>query len=574
MALFATMAAFALILIAAAFAFSHFHGRRSAPPLSTEWEQLTFFTDSAVYPALSPDGRMLSFIRGHDTFFGPGDLYVKLLPDGEPVQLTHDNQNKLSPAFSPDGSRIAYSTAVPWTTWTVPVLGGQPQLMLPNSSSLTWIDGGKYLLFSEIKEGLHLAVVTTDLARGQSRDVYVPPNARGMAHYSYLSPDGKWVLIVEMNARGELRNCLYVPFRGNDPPKQIGDPSSVCKAAAWSADGKWVYFTQKHADRTHIWRRLFPDGQPEQVTNGTNDEDGIAVAPDGKSLITSVGVEDTMVWIHDQKGDHQVASEGDAMHPRLSADGKKVYYLYAGNQKNGHELWVTDIAGGNSASLLPGYSPDDFAVSADGQLLAFTLPDEKGRPALWLAPANHRSSPRKINAQFPQDQPVFLPNGDLLARVNEGSTNSVYRMGPDGSNPRKLFPTPILELSTASPDGRWVLAAVSSTSEDFPAIEVALPVEGGAPVPLCGLICDISWGPQMDFLFFEISGQTSTYAVPLRSGHALPDLPPTGITSLDELKKIKGVKVLPQPTAAALSLAQYVYTRQNIRRNLYRVPIP
>ena len=31
------------------------------------------------------------------TFFGPGQIYVKLLPDGEPVQLTNDNLYKMSP---------------------------------------------------------------------------------------------------------------------------------------------------------------------------------------------------------------------------------------------------------------------------------------------------------------------------------------------------------------------------------------------------------------------------------------------------------------------------------------------
>ena len=32
--------------------------------------QLTHFTDSAVAPALSPDGRMVTFIRGGEFFFG------------------------------------------------------------------------------------------------------------------------------------------------------------------------------------------------------------------------------------------------------------------------------------------------------------------------------------------------------------------------------------------------------------------------------------------------------------------------------------------------------------------------
>ena len=90
-AYYAAAAAFVLA-IAAAFLF-----RRSFPghgATSKEWEQLTFFTDSVVYPALSSDGRMLAFIRGNNSFTPLGDVYVKLLPGGEPVQLTHDSTAK------------------------------------------------------------------------------------------------------------------------------------------------------------------------------------------------------------------------------------------------------------------------------------------------------------------------------------------------------------------------------------------------------------------------------------------------------------------------------------------------
>ena len=45
-----------------------FYRSRHRPPEIT-YTQLTDFTDSAVSPALSPDGRMLAFIRGSDTFF-------------------------------------------------------------------------------------------------------------------------------------------------------------------------------------------------------------------------------------------------------------------------------------------------------------------------------------------------------------------------------------------------------------------------------------------------------------------------------------------------------------------------
>ena len=114
---------------------------------------------------------MLAFIRGDNPFFGNGEIYVKLLPGGDPVQLTHDSRSKLSPTFSPDGSRVAYGTVPPWDSWEVPVLGGEPRMTLPNASSLSWLDNGDNLLFSELAEGLHMLIVTTDRGRGQRRIV-------------------------------------------------------------------------------------------------------------------------------------------------------------------------------------------------------------------------------------------------------------------------------------------------------------------------------------------------------------------------------------------------------------------
>jgi hypothetical protein len=124
-----------VLLAAAALGVYRYLGHRE-PARPSAWEQMTFFTDSAVYPALSPDGRMLAFIRGDNSFFGKGDVYIRLLPSGDAVQLTHDSLLKLSPVFSPDGSRIAYGTFDPWDTWVVPACG-QPSILLRNASSLT-----------------------------------------------------------------------------------------------------------------------------------------------------------------------------------------------------------------------------------------------------------------------------------------------------------------------------------------------------------------------------------------------------------------------------------------------------
>jgi len=56
--------------------------RRSNAPAHNKWEQITKFSESITQPALSPDGRMIAFIRGPETFVTPGQIYLKILPDG------------------------------------------------------------------------------------------------------------------------------------------------------------------------------------------------------------------------------------------------------------------------------------------------------------------------------------------------------------------------------------------------------------------------------------------------------------------------------------------------------------
>ena len=133
----------------------------------------------------------------------------------------------------------------------MPVLGGQPTRFLPNASGLTWIADHR-VLFSEIKTGLHMGIVTATEGRADSREIYIQPNEHAMAHYSYASPDRQSVLVVEMiGAHAFTEPCRLIPFDGSSAGRQVG-PQGACTSAAWSPDGQWMYL------RCDRWRQVAP----------------------------------------------------------------------------------------------------------------------------------------------------------------------------------------------------------------------------------------------------------------------------------------------------------------------------
>ena len=164
------------------------------------------------------------------------------LPDGEPRPVTTDDRLKLAPVFSWDGSSVAYTRVDEnwaWDTWHAPVAGGVPTPLLLNASGLSWI-GPRQMLFSELKGGLHMAIVTADDARARSRDLYVPTHDSGMAHRSFLSPDGRAVLVTEMDASSAWLPCRLVPIDGGSRDRQVGPREAGCTSAGWSPDGRWM----------------------------------------------------------------------------------------------------------------------------------------------------------------------------------------------------------------------------------------------------------------------------------------------------------------------------------------------
>ena len=537
---------------------------------SADYESLTDMADSSTAPALSPDGHMLAFIKGGEPFLSSGQIWLKLLPDGEPLQLTHTSGLIFAPTFTPDGTHVAYSAidrepGGSWDTWTVPITGGNAARLLPNASALSFI-GPHAVMYSEFKTGLHLGIVSSLDDRSQHREIYLPSHERAMAHYSYLSPDRKSVLVVEMDRTANFQRCRLVPFDGSSPGSPVG-PSGACISAAWSPSGDWMYFSVQIGGHWHLWRQRYPDGQVQQITFGPTDEETVACAPDGRSLLTSLGREQSTIWLHAAGSERVLTTESYASSPWLSPDANRVYFLAARSSAEPSELWRLDIASGRKQSLLAGFAVSGYDISLDEQQVVFTTTRD-GASQIWTAPLDRHAPPSLLIRGG--DEVAFGRAGDIFFRSLGEHANFLHRMKSDGGSNVRVLEAPIVEFHAVAPDGRWV--SVDLPIEGGIAGAFLAPVGGGAPSLIRKGWWPSHWSRDGNALYVEVgTGENSqrhgrTASLPIGAD----GLPSESATSVPD------AALIPHPELN-LSMGSdpsvYAFVKGETRRNIYRIPL-
>jgi DNA-binding winged helix-turn-helix (wHTH) protein len=544
---------------------------------SIAYEQLTSFTDAAFEPALSADGRMMAFLVGNDVGFPfSGQVYTVMLPDGEPIQRTHDALLKYGVAFSPDDSQITY-TAGPWSTMSVPLLGGEPRLLLHNAAGLSWLDQ-HHALFSEILTGVHMGLVTATERRESSRRVYLPQHERGMTHYGYASPDRQSVLIVEMGPSAGWGRCRLVAFDGHTKGSEVG-PDGPCTSAVWSPDGRWMYFTAVVDGASHVWREPFPSGALQQITSGPTTARGIAMSPDGRSLVTSLGILESGVWMHTPHGERLISPAGYARGLRFSRDGRFLFYLLRRTPSDvAGRLWQTDVSSGKTEPLTQSVPIASYDVSPDGTQVVFAVTPEHGAAEIWLTSRGGADQPQRLTASG-EDQPMFGPAGEILFRHSEDRHNYLFLMNADGSNRRKVISTPITDFASMSPDRRLAFAWA-------PAV-IAVPLAGGPVRRICPAPCVVRWSPDGASMYITPLPTESahlTMEIPVPKGESMPVLPVAGVQSLNDAATLSGSRLVDfalfntsrwnDDVAPGQEMGTFAYARTISHRNLFRVPLP
>jgi len=447
--------------------------------------------------------------------------------------------------------------------------------MVLNASGLTWI-GPHELLFSAFKLANHKGIATSNDQRGGLRDIYFPPNGLGQVFRSYLSPDRKWVLAAQADGSGWLP-CRLVPFDGNSPGRQVG-PKRSCTSAAWSPDGKWMYFSSMIGGAFHIWRQQFPGGPPEQITFGPTEEEGIAVSPEGRSLITSVGTGDSTIWFHDKNGDRPLSQERYSYNPQFSSEGRTVFYLTSRHARpfwaGAGELWSLNLDSGERwRPPVPG-GIVSFALAPQADQVALVMVGPDDRLALWSAPLDGRAPPRKLaddvvrGVGVSQNEIVFRPRTAAFLEL----------MGFDGANRRR---STFFGTWDVSPDGKWSVVMDRIPLEGVRSPVVLYPMGGDADsrIPLCSP-CSVSWVLEGRYLRVRFGAQQDaedrpTYLAPIPRGEVVPALFRTGrLVSEAEVAKLPGVRIVPLGDPVFRSDPDtYVYTKRTVHRNLFRIPL-
>jgi Tol biopolymer transport system component len=300
----------------------------------------------------------------------------------------------------------------------------------------------------------------------------------------------------------------------------------------------------------------------------------VAVAPDGKSLIASVGARQSSLWTHDAAGNHAVSLEGSASSPQLSPDGKRLYYLLRKSaSSDGSELWRRDLLSGKSDPVLTGQRIMDYDISRDEARVAFTV-HTGAESQIFLAAADRSSPPRLVVRGGDE---VSFGAGQLFFRQVGRKANYPAVVQEDGSGlTRILEAKTTTEVGGVSPDGEW---AIVSDIGGAPGGFVA-GLRRRVQRKICAGICYLQWSPDGKYLYVspasKYSGSESTqptYIIPIPHGVEALELPASGIDLADK-EQLARFQSIPQGNMSAGRDTQtYAFTISNFQGNLFRIPL-
>jgi serine/threonine-protein kinase len=253
----------------------------------------------------APDGLKLAFVLWDGA---QHDIYVCDWRSQAKWRRTFDPADEESPVWTPDSSRIAFSSdrenrSVPNIYWMRTDGAGEVRRLTVSSNwqqPTSWHPNGKILLLNEMNPKTGMDVMALPI-EGDEKHGWVPGkvhpvlNGRASESNAVFSPNGRWVAY-ESNA-GNVFEIYVQAFPGPGGPWQVSTGGGY--APTWSPNGKGLYF------RTGGQRLMFADcttdgrsfsAQPARLWGSAHLAQGgrtrnFDIHPDGKRIAALMSTE-------------------------------------------------------------------------------------------------------------------------------------------------------------------------------------------------------------------------------------------------------------------------------------------
>jgi serine/threonine protein kinase/dipeptidyl aminopeptidase/acylaminoacyl peptidase len=458
----------------------------SAPPEPSLLRRLTNSPDLSTDGAISPDGKLLAYVRN-------GDIWVQQVDGGGSIQITNDRAGNAEPAFSPDGTQIAFrSEREGGGIYAAPVLGGEARLLVPQGRRPRFSpDGSRLMYWTQMEKS----------SSGEAADFYgvrlfaqALPGGAAMpigagcgvvAGTAVWSPNGSRILFVGECDRDGPAAWVFSfdgkSLKPNHDLYHVWHIRSTPSIDQWIANPPRLLFPLGLADATYVTAVPVSDdgakvtGPPQRLASVTDGVTRVSASLNGR-MVLSVSAQTANIWglpidrNGEATGEPRQLTHGAAVDesPALSRDGEKIAFISV--RVNGR-LFYKDLGTGRETELSadesdyggPVFNPDGTGI------MCWKKPDPKDQHDLMYYLPLSGGLPRKIwDGAYWSAPWDWAPDGKTLLFYTFGERGKqrfgvVRRLDLASGLATAFLDDPDLDALQAhfSHDGRWVTFKVS-----------------------------------------------------------------------------------------------------------------